>query len=60
MVSQELEQARIVYGDEIVMLKGQVGRQEMQMRTLEQALDIKTKEFDQLMQISEEMIAKLQ
>ncbi|KAF9355677.1 Transforming acidic coiled-coil-containing protein 3 [Mortierella sp. NVP85] len=58
--SQEMEQARIAYDSEIVMLKTQLGRQDMQMRTLEQALDIKTKEFEQLMQFSEDMIAKLQ
>jgi len=58
--SQEMEQARIAYDNEIVMLKTQLGRQDMQLRTLEQALDVKTKEFEQLMQFSEDMIAKLQ
>ncbi|KAF9116046.1 Transforming acidic coiled-coil-containing protein 2 [Mortierella sp. AM989] len=57
--SQEMEQARIVYDNEIAMLKGQMGRQEMQMRTLEQALEIKNKENEDLILFSEELIAKL-
>ncbi|KAI8594784.1 hypothetical protein EDD21DRAFT_421326, partial [Dissophora ornata] len=57
--SQEMEQARIVYDSEIAMLKSQLGRQEMQMRTLEQALEIKNKENEDLILFSEELIAKL-
>ncbi|KAI7828528.1 hypothetical protein BC939DRAFT_59023 [Gamsiella multidivaricata] len=57
--SQEMEQARIVYDSEIAMLKAQLGRQEMQMRTLEQALEIKNKENEDLILFSEELIAKL-
>lgn len=58
--SQEMEQTRILYDNEVAMLKSQYVRQEHQMRTLEQALEIKTKEYEQLMQFSEDMIAKLQ
>ncbi|KAF8965012.1 Transforming acidic coiled-coil-containing protein 3 [Entomortierella lignicola] len=57
--SQEMEQTKIVYDNEIAMLKAQLGRQEMQMRTLEQALEIKNKENEDLILFSEELIAKL-
>ncbi|ORZ23793.1 transforming acidic coiled-coil [Lobosporangium transversale] len=57
--SKEMEQARIVYENEIAMLKAQLNRQEMQMRTLEQALEIKNKENEDLILFSEELIAKL-
>ncbi|KAF9941958.1 hypothetical protein BGZ67_003529 [Mortierella alpina] len=57
--SQEMEQARMVYDNEIAQLKAQLNRQEMQMRTLEQALEIKNKENEDLILFSEELIAKL-
>ncbi|KAG0199271.1 hypothetical protein BGX28_007430, partial [Mortierella sp. GBA30] len=57
--SQEMEQARMMYDNEIAMLKSQLSRQEMQMRTLEQALEIKNKENEDLILFSEELIAKL-
>ncbi|KAF9132932.1 Transforming acidic coiled-coil-containing protein 3 [Mortierella sp. 14UC] len=59
VASQEMEQTRIVFENEIAMLKQQLGRQEMQMRTLEQALEIKNKENEELIFFSEELIAKL-
>ncbi len=57
--SQEMEQARVVYDNEIAQLKAQLNRQEMQMRTLEQALEIKNRENEDLILFSEELIAKL-
>ncbi|KAF9960590.1 hypothetical protein BGZ72_006490 [Mortierella alpina] len=57
--SQEMEQARMVYDNEIAQLKAQLSRQEMQMRTLEQALEIKNRENEDLILFSEELIAKL-
>ncbi|OAQ23015.1 hypothetical protein K457DRAFT_261842 [Linnemannia elongata AG-77] len=59
IASQEMEQTRIVFENEVAMLKGQLSRQEMQMRTLEQALEIKNKENEDLILFSEELIAKL-
>ncbi|KAG0362727.1 Transforming acidic coiled-coil-containing protein 3, partial [Mortierella sp. AD032] len=59
VASQEMEQTRIVFENEVNMLKGQLSRQEMQMRTLEQALDIKRKENEDLILFSEELINKL-
>ncbi|KAF9136150.1 Transforming acidic coiled-coil-containing protein 3, partial [Linnemannia schmuckeri] len=59
VASQEMEQTRIVFENEVTMLKGQLSRQEMQMRTLEQALEIKNKENEDLILFSEELIAKL-
>ncbi|KAF9567895.1 hypothetical protein EC968_003131 [Mortierella alpina] len=57
--SQEMEQARAMYDNEIAQLKAQLNRQEMQMRTLEQALEIKNRENEDLILFSEELIAKL-
>ncbi|KAF9966751.1 hypothetical protein BGZ70_001412, partial [Mortierella alpina] len=57
--SQEMEQARGMYDNEIAQLKAQLNRQEMQMRTLEQALEIKNRENEDLILFSEELIAKL-
>jgi len=54
-----MEQTRVVFENEVAMLKGQLSRQEMQMRTLEQALEIKNKENEDLILFSEELIAKL-
>ncbi|KAF9090106.1 Transforming acidic coiled-coil-containing protein 3 [Mortierella sp. GBA35] len=59
VASQEMEQSRIVFENEVAMLKAQLSRQEMQMRTLEQALEIKNKENEDLILFSEELIAKL-
>ncbi|KAF9927250.1 Transforming acidic coiled-coil-containing protein 3 [Linnemannia zychae] len=59
VASQEMEQTRIGFENEVAMLKAQLSRQEMQMRTLEQALEIKNKENEDLILFSEELIAKL-
>lgn len=48
-----------MYDNEIAQLKAQLNRQEMQMRTLEQALEIKNRENEDLILFSEELIAKL-
>ncbi|KAG0354176.1 Transforming acidic coiled-coil-containing protein 3 [Podila minutissima] len=57
--SKEMEQARNTYETEIAMLRAQVNRQEVHMRTLETTLETKTKENDDLIMFSEELIAKL-
>ncbi|KAF9318736.1 hypothetical protein BG003_010664 [Podila horticola] len=57
--SKEMEQARNTYEAEIAMLRAQVNRQEVHMRTLETTLETKTKENEDLIMFSEELIAKL-
>ncbi|KAF9427568.1 hypothetical protein BGZ76_002291 [Entomortierella beljakovae] len=59
MASQEMEQIKMGYDSEIAMLKGQLSRQEMQVRALEQAVEIKKKENEELIMFSEELISKL-
>ncbi|KAF8980907.1 Transforming acidic coiled-coil-containing protein 3 [Haplosporangium bisporale] len=57
--SKEMEQARNTYETEIAMLRAQVNRQEVHLRTLETTLETKTKENEDLIMFSEELIAKL-
>ncbi|KAG0022173.1 Transforming acidic coiled-coil-containing protein 3 [Podila clonocystis] len=57
--SKEMEHARNTYETEIAMLRAQVNRQEVHMRTLETTLETKTKENEDLIMFSEELIAKL-
>ncbi|KAF9950733.1 hypothetical protein BGZ65_006407 [Modicella reniformis] len=57
--SQEMEQVRILQENEVAMLKNQLSRLDMEMRTLDRELDAKTKQNDELMLFSEELIAKL-
>lgn len=57
--SQEMEQARMMFENELAQVRAQMRQQEMHMRGLEQALESKTKENEDLIMFSEELISKL-
>ncbi|GJJ76960.1 hypothetical protein EMPS_09319 [Entomortierella parvispora] len=57
--SQEMEQARMMFENELAQVRAQMRQQEMHMRSLEQALESKTKENEDLIMFSEELISKL-
>ncbi|KAG0338496.1 hypothetical protein BG004_007202 [Podila humilis] len=57
--SKEMEQARNTYEGEIAMLRAQVSHQEVHLRNLEATVQAQTKENMDLLQFSEELIAKL-
>ncbi|KAG0049958.1 Transforming acidic coiled-coil-containing protein 2 [Gryganskiella cystojenkinii] len=59
VASQEMEQARMMWQNEMAQLRAQMQQQEMHMRSLEQALETKNKENEDLILFSEELISKL-
>lgn len=59
VASQEMEQARMVWQNEMAKVRAQMQQQEMHLRGLEQALENKNKENEALILFSEELISKL-